>query len=243
VLEVIQEGRLFGGDHARVAVNLRAIVTTLKISIAVHIRAYEDEDAIDAIEDIEDCRIIMKNGVLKQFLAALKSLRNLSIAFPHDEYEYNDQAVDLADAIPHHKTNLETLNLQHFETSERFITDLLQRNIKCLKTLGLHNMYLSPQESRVNILSNLRRDNHFLRSVKFCGELCDSVYVETMDSHNGAFEYGIKDGWDFNNDNKDLSKAREKYMINGGPCPLRHNDKLAVKEGSMDAVAELSPRA
>jgi hypothetical protein len=160
-----------------------------------------------------------------------KGSPNLSIAFPHDADDYYSQAVDLADVMLHNKGNLVSLDLQHFETSERFITDLLQRNVKSLKILGLHNMYLSPQGSWVKILSTFWRDNHCLRSVKFGGELCDSVYVDTMDSPNGAFEYGIEDGWDFNNDNKDFSKALEKYVISGGPYPLRHNDKRAVKEG------------
>lgn len=213
-------------------------LTKLHLTIAVQ----EETDSFDGSRECFNlCRSTMKKDVLKQFLAALESFKDLKIAFSSSLTAY-ESAVDLADVMPHRNSELVSLDLHQFETTERFIIDILHNNRRTLKTLALRNIYLNPKGSWVTILGTLRRRMH-LKSVRMRGQLCDAVYEDAVDSPNGSFDWGTEDGWDFDEDTKGLGAAVEKYMIEGGPCPLHHNDKVAVREGMVDPIAELAPSA
>lgn len=70
--------------------------------------------------------------------------------------------------------------------------------------------------------------------------MCDSVYEEPDAFPDGLYELGIEDGWDFVRHNPALGATLEKYLIQGGACPLHHNGKTAVIKGLTDPTASIS---
>lgn len=233
-----EEGCFLNGGHVRLTTATSSRLTKLHLTIAVQ---GETNSVNEYWDNFTLCRSTMRQGVLKEFLAALKNVRDLKIAFPCTLYGY-ESAVDLADVMPHHRSGLVSLDLHHFETMELFIIDFLRNNRRTLKILALRHIYLNPRGSWVTILGTVRR-RLYLKSARMSGQLCDPVYPDTSDSPSASFDLGKEDGWDFDQDTKGLSAAVGKYMVEGGPCPLHHNDKVAVQEGMMDPVAELVPSA
>lgn len=179
-------GIFYPGGPSRAAVMCQNL-SSLGLTIAVELAGKDEEDTL------EQCRSIMKQGVLRTFIAALVCLKHVRIAIPNDNGDCYAGAVDLVDAISCTRSGLHSLSLQHFETSEEHIIVLLQNNANTFKNLSLKNMFLSPQESWVKIFGILRRSCQ-LESMKLEGELCDTVYMDVADSPNGTFDLGTEDG-------------------------------------------------
>lgn len=195
----------------------------------------------DKVDHVEECRVLMKNGKLKEFITALTGLRDLDVAFPHNSDEY-EKAVNLANVIPYTQEGLRSLSIRRFETSESNFIKLIRSNASTLKSLCLEDIYLTSRGSWVEIFNIIRREVH-LSSAEFKGQLCDRIRPSKLGS--------MENGWDFyggcydscnvifsdHDCRKELGIALEKYLVHGGQCPLSHNKKEAVLRGFMDPVA------
>jgi hypothetical protein len=194
-------------------------------------------------EDLEEaemslCRKVMKSGVLKSFVQGLRNLKDLTILMPYKLDQYCG-AVHLSDIIPINKTKPHKLSLEHFELSERDIINPLISNHK-LKTLSLRDMYLVPQGLGVRVFGAISGANS-IESATFRAFMCDSVCEDPYAFPNHMYypDAGMEDGWDLRDDQV-LSAALEKYLIQGGACPLHHNDKVSVRKGLVDPIAPVS---
>ena len=212
-------------------------ITTLKLVVLV--RVGRDNVAED---HTEDCRVLMKNGVLKEFLAALHKLNDLTLWVTHKSREYV-QAVDLADVIPSDRTGLREIYFNRFETSEEHLMKLLRTNATTLRCLALTDVFLNPQGSWEKIF-RLVRQRLNLTHAHFNGHLCDSVRIDA-ESDQYSHCTGMEDGWDFNwySDDEDdeggveLCRKLRAHLVDGEPSPLSRKTKTAFLMKRKDLIS------
>jgi hypothetical protein len=172
----------------------------------------------------------MRSGQLRNFLGSLSNLVDLSLSIPisRDANGRYDESVDLSQVLPPDISKLKKLRLEYFETSESFFTQTLLNNAPSLQRLVLGDMYLNPYGSWAHIFTTFQHHQQKLQSARLSGEFCDSVNLNLYLLPRGTPVIGTEDGWDFNQATT-IARALEKYLVSGGACPLRDEDKRGVR--------------
>ncbi|KAF7534278.1 hypothetical protein G7054_g6387 [Neopestalotiopsis clavispora] len=159
-------------------------------NINIHLSLETDDDGHAAFDEIDDCREVLRKGMLKNFLKSMPGLEELSISFigDYDEPEAVlslDWVLDPGFQWP----ELQSITLEGFDCSRSALWHFLERHRDKLKYLTLSDIVL--HGSWYMLLPDIRNKLH-LDDVCIYGRLYG--YDETEDRIDEPF--GPHDDWE-----------------------------------------------
>ncbi|KAK3689731.1 hypothetical protein B0T22DRAFT_462112 [Podospora appendiculata] len=214
-------------------------LTRFELSIHCH-SEFADEfgdengslDDDDDFDHVEECRRVMRTGVIRKLLRKMPNLEVLSILFSEHDYD-DDEAIfpaSLSEIIPADQVwpNLETLKLGSIETDREELVAFLVRHKESLMSLSLQDIRLI-ETSWLKLLPQLKAELE--------PELMEDVWVTGVaygqcedEFDTGPEEWEFGDGPEFEErpDRKELAYKVHGYLMNSDrtTCPLTAADNM-----------------
>lgn len=186
--------------------------------------------------NIMNCRHVLGQGYLRSFLQKFSSLQSLGLDFEARSLGNGRAPANLQDIFAEKDSffwpKLQHLAIYHADTSPSNITTLLVSQASSLRTLSLGDICLDPPGSWETVLTNVQP--HLSLSSVTLSRLLFDARIESFQRGRSALL-----GWYCGDGEKvqgvaSLGSRLEEFMVKGGACPLREEEKVARVVGRMD---------
>jgi hypothetical protein len=192
-------------------------------------RGPDEDELIEA--SIHDARRAFRQHKFMSFLANLPQLESLKLDLGGHNYDgYGEYAAPSTtdDIFSEHHTwlNLRKITLHGFDTRPEALLSLLHRQRSTLKVLKLHNIWIDPD---ADLIQSQEMDWFPIKPPELLTKMRDIVQLERA-SLSGYFGLSFAIGgdlWDFGDEC--LAQAAEKFLIEGGNCPLNECNRSKRK--------------
>ncbi|EON97707.1 hypothetical protein UCRPA7_6997 [Phaeoacremonium minimum UCRPA7] len=199
--------------------NVCCNLSSLKLEIDTGlIDTGHDDDRILGSE-VPDCRVVMKKGLLRYFLAALPRLQVLSILFTFRNEKFDLYPAGLEDVLdPGHKwVDLKELNLQNIECTRQELMATLTLHKDTLRTLSLNSISLK-NTSWLKLLPDLRNNLDLEEA------MVDEIFGGS-ELYHGVPEYWSLSGPRSDPAEDDLRYELVRYLVKStDELPLSHSN-------------------
>ncbi|KAJ4292797.1 hypothetical protein N0V90_009460 [Kalmusia sp. IMI 367209] len=191
-------------------------------------------DPLESSMSIMNCKRVLQQGNLKDFLQKFKTLQALSLDFDVRSHGNGRAPVNLQDvfSIDHVWPQLRELAIYHVDTSASTFTHLISAHSATLKDLALGDLCLDPPGSWEALLTNIQPELA-LDSATFEYFLFDAR-IENFLRGRSAMIGWYCDSQECVEETSDLGERLERYMVEGGHCPLREQRKIARVVGRLE---------
>ncbi|KAK3320271.1 hypothetical protein B0T19DRAFT_284927 [Cercophora scortea] len=194
----------------------------------------EDNNPLDDddTDHVDECRRVMRTGVIRKLLRKMPNLEVLSILFSEHDFD-GDEAIfpaSFSEIIPADQVwpNLETLRLGSIETDREELVAFLVRHKESLMSLSLQDIRLI-ETSWLKLLPQLKKELE--------PELMEDVWITGVaygqcedEFDTGPEEWELGDGPEFEErpDRKELAYKVHGYLMNSDrtTCPLTAADNM-----------------
>jgi len=191
-------------------------------------------DPLESSMSIMNCKRVLAQGHLKKFLLKFQNLQALGLDFEARSHGNGRAPVNLHDifSLDHQWRSLRELAIYHVDTPASVFARFIENHAASLERLALGDICLDPPDSWVVLLSNLQPQLR-LGSADFEYFLFDAR-IENLLRVRSAMIGWYCDSEVSAEEDSDLGKRLEKYLVEGGGCPLREERKIARVVGRLE---------
>ncbi|KAL1612793.1 hypothetical protein SLS60_001022 [Paraconiothyrium brasiliense] len=193
-------------------------------------------DPQESSMNIMNCKTVLRQGYLGDFLRKFVSLRSLSLDFGARSLGNGRAPVNLQDVFlvdeGHSWPHLRELAIHHADTPSDTITALFSSHAFSLRILSLGDICLDPPASWESLLTNLQ-PTLSLSSAAFSYFLFDAR-IESFLRGRSAMIGWYCDHEECVEERSELGPRLEAFMTKGGVCPLSEERKIARVVGRLN---------
>ncbi|KAJ4358256.1 uncharacterized protein N0V89_002836 [Didymosphaeria variabile] len=208
-------------------------ITRLDLRFALHDATFDPQESS---MNIMNCKTVLRQGYLRDFLRKFVSLRSLSVDFGTRSLGNGRAPVNLQDVFSmdqrHSWPHLRELAIHHADTPSHTISALLSSHASSLRVLSLGDICLDPPASWESLFTSLQ-PTLSLSSAAFSYFLFDAR-IESFLRGRSAMLGWYCDNEECVEESSELGPRLEAFMVKGGVCPLSEERKVVRVVGRLD---------